>query len=353
MNRLYNLDYLRGLAASGIMVYHYLSWTFGDFKSDTFLGRLGIYGVSLFYVLSGLTLFHVYYNKMKPSKPEVISFFRKRFYRIFPLLWLATFAAILISEKSPDWFDVFLNVTGLFGFVKWDTYFSPGIWSIGNELVFYVFFPFFVLFSRSNKYLMVLLIAIITGLYIYFAYFIIDANSTLSKQWYYYVHPINQVFLFLGGFLTGLIFGKLKLSNYLSLLILVAGLGLFVFYPVSGDPVQLVSGTNRLIFTAACFLISIAFYKSTFTLPRFLHSPLSLLGEASYSVYLLHPIVFKIAEMYFFIPGKDKAFSYYILLIIVSLSATLIFSYLIYNYFEKYFMKMGKTVSNTQKAPEF
>ncbi len=57
--------------------------------------------------------------------------------------------------------------------------------------------------------------------------------------------------------------------------------------------------------------------------------------------------------MYFFIPGKDKAFSYYISLIIVSLSATLIFSYFIYNYFEKYFMKMGKTVSNTQKVPEF
>lgn len=350
MNRLYNLDYLRGLAASGIMVYHYLSWTFGDFKSDTFLGRLGIYGVSLFYVLSGLTLFHVYFNKMKPSKSEVISFFRKRFYRIFPLLWLATIAAIVISEKSPDWFDVFLNLSGLFGFLKWDSYFSPGIWSIGNELVFYVFFPFFVLFSKSKRILMVLLTTIITALYIYFAFFVIDANSTLSRQWYYYVHPINQVFLFLGGFLIGLFFGNFKLSNYLSLSMLAAGLGLFVFYPVSGDTVHLVSGANRLIFTAACFLISIAFYKFTYNIPVFFHKPLSLLGEASYSIYLLHPIVYKMAEIYLFPPGKDKAYSHYIFLVIVSLSATLLFGYFIFNYFEKYFMKMGKTVSNAEKV---
>jgi exopolysaccharide production protein ExoZ len=78
MNRLYNLDYLRGLAAFGIMIYHYLSWTLGNFSADTFMGRLGIYGVSIFYVLSGLTLYYVYFDKMKPSKEDIISFFKKK-----------------------------------------------------------------------------------------------------------------------------------------------------------------------------------------------------------------------------------------------------------------------------------
>ena len=68
MNRLYNLDYLRGLVTFGIMIYHYLSWTLGKFTADTFMGRVGIYGVSIFYVLSGLTLYYVYYDKMKPSQ---------------------------------------------------------------------------------------------------------------------------------------------------------------------------------------------------------------------------------------------------------------------------------------------
>lgn len=75
MNRLYNLDYLRGFAAFGIMIYHYSSWSLGNFTADSFMGRIGVYGVSVFYVLSGLTLFYVYKNKMKPTVQDVIYFF--------------------------------------------------------------------------------------------------------------------------------------------------------------------------------------------------------------------------------------------------------------------------------------
>lgn len=83
MNRIYNLDYLRGLAAFGIMIYHYLTWSKGEYLSDTFLGKFGIYGVSIFYILSGLTLYYVYYEKMNISKNELISYLKKRIFRIF------------------------------------------------------------------------------------------------------------------------------------------------------------------------------------------------------------------------------------------------------------------------------
>ncbi len=79
MNRLYNLDYLRGLSAFAIMIYHYLSWTYNKYSSDDFLGRLGIYGVSIFYVLSGLTLYYVYHKKMVPSISDTRAFFKKGF----------------------------------------------------------------------------------------------------------------------------------------------------------------------------------------------------------------------------------------------------------------------------------
>ncbi len=78
-NRLHNLDYLRGLAAFGIMIYHYCSWEFGDFTSDTIMERIGIYGVAIFYVLSGLTLFHVYFEKLNFSKESIFSFFNPNF----------------------------------------------------------------------------------------------------------------------------------------------------------------------------------------------------------------------------------------------------------------------------------
>lgn len=78
-NRLHNLDYLRGLAAFGIMIYHYCSWELGDFSSDTIMERIGIYGVAIFYVLSGLTLFHVYFEKLHFSKESIFSFLKEDF----------------------------------------------------------------------------------------------------------------------------------------------------------------------------------------------------------------------------------------------------------------------------------
>ncbi|HLA57231.1 MAG TPA: acyltransferase, partial [Puia sp.] len=233
MSRLHNLDYLRGLAAFGIMIYHYLSWTLGYFSADTLMGRLGIYGVSIFYVLSGLTLYYVYYDKMKPSRTDVIAFFKKRIFRIFPLLWLVTLAAILISAKMPDPYNLFLNLTGLFGFVKWDTYFSAGIWSIGNELVFYVFFPFFVLFAKSLKPLLILLSVVLLGLYIYFAFFRLNPDGNLHDQWRNYVNPLNQVFLFLGGFLIGLLLHRAPIKNWIALTGLLLAVVVFLFWPAA------------------------------------------------------------------------------------------------------------------------
>jgi peptidoglycan/LPS O-acetylase OafA/YrhL len=51
INRIEGLDWLRGLMAIGIMSYHYFSWKFGAIELENPLGRLGIYGVSIFYVL--------------------------------------------------------------------------------------------------------------------------------------------------------------------------------------------------------------------------------------------------------------------------------------------------------------
>jgi exopolysaccharide production protein ExoZ len=346
MNRLYNLDYLRGFAAFGIMIYHYLSWTIGDFKSDTFMGRFGVYGVSIFYILSGLTLYHVYYERMKFEKADIASFFKKRIFRIFPLLWLVTFTSILFSRKLPDFANLLLNLSGLFGFVSWDTYFSAGVWSVGNELVFYAFFPFFVLFMKRIKPLMVLSTLVILGIYLYFTFVKITPDLTLSEQWKNYVNPLNQVFLFLGGFLIGFFFHDTKIRNSIVLTLIILTITTFAFYHATGDIINIVTGVNRLFFTLCCFLVCICFYKSSFKFPKFIHNPLILLGEASYSVYLLHPIVWVLTGFF------SKLFGKYIFCfpvsarLILSVLLTLIISYYVYQYFEKYFMKLGRTNKN-------
>lgn len=338
MNRLFNLDYLRGLAAFGIMIFHYLNWTFDKFTADTFLGRVGIYGVSIFYVLSGLTLYYVYYNKMRPTQEEIFAFFKKRIFRIFPLLWLVTIIAILISTKKIDFLNLFLNLSGLFGFVKWDSSFTIGDWSIGNELVFYVFFPFFILFAKLYKRWLLALIAITFSLYIYFAFVKLNPELTLIAQWKNYVNPLNQVFLFLGGFLTGFLFNKTKINNATLVALFAVGLGVFIFVPAHGNPINLITGVNRLIFTFCCFIICFCFYKMTFKFPAFIHKPLTLLGEISYSVYLLHPPIHNLVGIFrnHFIHFPESV------RLLSSICLTLIASYFTYKYIEKYFINLAK-----------
>jgi len=344
MNRIYYLDYLRGLAAFGVMIYHYLSWTFGYFSTETVIERIGVYGVAVFYVLSGLTLFHVYHDKMLPSKGDLKDFFRKRAFRILPLLWLVTLLSIIKERQIPDLLDVSLNLTGLFGIFRWDKYFATGAWSIGNELVFYLFFPFFILFLKKSKLALALLSLLLFSIYIYFAFFILDKNIPIGLQWKDYVNPLNQIFLFLSGFLIGAIFKDIQVKQLYSLFILITGVCLFIFYPIRGTPVDLVTGIARLVFTSSCLLICLSFYKFSMDLPNAIHQPLKYLGDMSYSVYLMHPLVFTLFK---YSNGHLYNFSSEVTLGL-SISTTFIVSYLIYEYYEKYFMKIGRKKPSAQ-----
>jgi len=340
--RLFTLDYLRGFAAFGIMVYHFLFWLNGAFTSDQFMGRVGVYGVAIFYVLSGLTLYHVYEPSQSGKSFSVSGFVKKRIYRIFPLLWLVTLCAIILSRKVPNLVDVLLNITGLFGFVKWDVYFSTGVWSIGNELVFYSVFPILLAASLRMRGVFYFLLMALAILYSYFAFGVIDSSRPLSEQWHEYVNPLNQMFLFAAGIAIGHFAKKQRISNSWSAIMIVVGLLLFTLYPADGNTVQLITGVNRWVFTIACLLVCFGTYKLNVRPPQLIHRALSFLGEASYSVYLLHPLVFTVwAFLFHWGEGKGVVIPWPLLLVI-PIGITLVLSYFVYEYFEKYFMRKGR-----------
>jgi len=337
MNRLFGLDYLRGIASLSVMIYHYSTYSFGSTDASTFLCRTGTYAVGIFYILSGITLYKVYYHKMENVRTDVYDFFKKRCFRILPLLWLATILTLIIKGIKPDLYMLFLNLTGLFGFIKWDAYWAAGAWSIGNEMVFYALFPFFIFFTKYQKKLMVLLSLTILAIYLYFAFY----KIALDPAGYFinYINPLNNAFLFLGGYLIGLLFDRIHIKLYWIIPLLLAAFGLFIFYPASGDRVSLLIGPTRLLFTLICFVMCFSFYKLTQDLPKLIHKPLTLLGEASYSVYLLHPIIYLLVGIF-----RDHSiyFNEYVR-VTISIILTLIISHFTYNYFEKYFMKFGQS----------
>jgi peptidoglycan/LPS O-acetylase OafA/YrhL len=343
--RLYGLDYLRGLAAFGIMVFHYLTWTIGEFDSASVAGRIGRYGVGIFYVLSGLTLYYVYAHEKQLDLRALRNFYIKRFFRIYPLLWLTMVATIVITHAKYSLEDLVYNFTGLFGLFRWNEYIGIGVWSIGNELVFYLVFPLFVLLSRKYLLLFYGLVFLLLGLHIWFAFFVLTPELPLNDQWSEYVNPLNQVFLFTGGYVIGLLLENKQFLKTANSVLLLSGILCFAFYPAQGDTIHILWGTNRLIFTLICFVICIGFYKNRIELPGPIHTFLTQLGEGSYSLYLLHPIVWvcmpriskHILSHFFYVPPS--------IMLVLSMFLSLLASHIVYRYFEKYFMRKGKKLS--------
>lgn len=339
--RLGNLDYLRGICATGIMIYHYTTWSTCELSAQSFLGRIGIYGVAIFYILSGLTLAYAYNNRLSFSKSDLGDFFKKRLFRILPLLWLATLSSIALSKKTPAIADVLLNLSGLFGFIKWDIYFATGAWSIGNEMVFYSLFPILLIGMNKNRYLPYIITFFILSCYLFFTFRIINQNELLAKQWHLYTNPLNQIFFFYAGVLLYKLFSNTIIKKNTGIGIGLTGLCILSFYPSSTISIDLVSGVNRIFFTFSCCLICLSFYKSQYLLPQLLDTWLAFLGRASYSIYLLHPIVYAVAKAFFKILSKHSFILPEGLLIAISIIVTLCTSYFVHKYFEERFIRIG------------
>lgn len=328
------------------MLFHFTSWTFGSYSAEDFLGRIGLYGVSAFYVLSGLTLFLIYFNNLKPTIHSLASFAIKRTFRIFPLLWLVVGATLVLNPKLFDPRLLFLSLTGLFGYFEPAGGIGTGVWSIGNELVFYAIFPILLIIAKFNRLLFLILSGLLMAVSIYFAFYIFQQNQPLGLQWGKYVNPLNQVILFVGGMLLGyftLNFSFGKPNSLFAILMLAAAFLLFIFYPAAGDRIVLVADWSRIFFLAISFVICAAVYLGNFQLPFYLHKPLAFTGEVSYGLYLLHPLVYTL------IFGAAKIFKLNIgpeFLLMAAFISAFIASYLVFRFFETPMIKAGKYLTS-------
>ncbi|MDQ2771498.1 MAG: acyltransferase [Bacteroidota bacterium] len=344
--RLHGLDYLRGLSAFGIMLYHCASWTLGSQTASSFLGRIGIYGVAIFYVLSGLTLGYVYQATLHPTARDLWTFYKRRIYRIFPLLWLATLASIVLSKHLPNPTDLILNLTGLFGFFRWNTYFATGAWSIGNELTFYLIFPPAVFLFRNSRLGFIALLFVILGILVYFAYILLNQCQPLAEQWHSYTNPLNQVFFFLAGFTISRLINPKKAR--LSFCLMSASLGALLFWVirVPDGTINLVTGHNRLLFVFSCLLICAGFFRASYA-NSWIEKPLARLGQVSYSLYLLHPLVYAVVKLAATMATKRGIHIGNLFTIAFAVIISLIISNISYIYFENYFIRLSHSKDAT------
>jgi exopolysaccharide production protein ExoZ len=340
--RLAYLDYLRGILAFAVMIYHFTVWNSIPWPGEigTFIKKTGPLAVSGFYIISGYSIAYVYFRN-RLSLPFLFSFATKRFFRLAPLLWLAILLSYWIGyEFSAK--TLFLNATLLFGFVAHDRYIATGSWSIGNEIVFYALFPLLMMFQKPSA--AKIWCAAVLGASLLFAVWSafswIPAADSESVHWSRYIHPANQFWLFAAGVFLCLYRETAIPSRYVYSVGLIAFLA-FVVLPASGNSVY--EGWPRIVL---CLLLVVIVWTCgllQFDIPQWVARPLHLLGAWSYSVYLLHPVanhvVMKANEAFIHISPAIAS-------IALAIPLSLVMSALAYSYVEQVGMKAGKNLAS-------
>lgn len=342
-SRVESLDWLRGLMAVSIMLYHLNLWMNPPISSETIIGRLGIYGVSIFFILSGLSMSIVYNNYINSIK-DAYKFYVRRIFRIWPLLWISTLLTILpdiFATGVFKWKGFLLNITTLFGFIKPAAYIAVGAWSIGNEMVYYLLTPVFFIVYNHNLRLGNLLLTLTFILGNYFSFFLLDPAKGLSDQWNIYVNPFNNLFLYVLGISIFYNFKDLAINKLILNFLLVFSVLMFCYVPFSNDQINIVTGIGRIVFVLISFFIVLFFYKGDLRIPFFLKRILDNIGLSTYGIYILHPIIYQYAKIT--LPNIIMTNT---LVVYFGISFfTIFFSFMLYQYIELQLIKIGKNVT--------
>jgi peptidoglycan/LPS O-acetylase OafA/YrhL len=273
------LDGLRGIAAIGVMLFHFNIFFLPQARLP-FVGRAYV-GVDLFFLLSGFVMAHVYGRLLASNwRAHWSEFARARWARIYPLFAMTTLAmviAVALFKASLTyvsftvgslWLQPFLLQQWASG-LSWD---YPS-WSIGTEAEAYIFFVFAAGPLLTGKHPRLIAACCVT---------ILAAVSIAGGGSLNLFNGVSALMRTLSEFSLGVLLYRAHLDATVfprkwAAMLFVLFVGLWA--------------TSRLDFFVVvafgCLLYHAAGTKDTYG--RLLNSrPLVALGNWSYSVYLWH-----------------------------------------------------------------
>ena len=344
------ITFTRFIAALTVVFFHYGQTIFPAnipflFENIT----AGPIAVGYFYVLSGFIMAIAYYQQDQ-NKQKIISkkkYWVARFARIYPIYLLALLIIVAAKYKTlgSDWLTLPLH---LFLLQSWIpgypiTLNTPG-WSLSVEAFFYFCFPFLLLWTYKHgiKHLTVASIILWIGTQLILL-MLLNSNYYAPKNLihdFIYYNPLMHLNTFIMGLICGVHFKKLyqnqqKIVKKNSFWLILSFI--FIFLLIWARPhIENYFGyklayTNGLL--SPFFLLFIVLLANNKGLiSKILSFPfLILLGEASYSLYILQKPIHGLYEK-LVVPRiqLSETIHFYIFLILLILIS--IFSYM---YLEK------------------
>lgn len=343
-NLLKGLHSLRGIAALAIIAFHLAP--VGEITLPTglrFIARYFGTGVTMFFVISGFSLFHSTVPNVGREN-WLRTFYVKRFFRIAPLFYTMLLAyiglAYRLAGSKPVMGDLFVNLTFLYNFFpgKHESMAMAG-WPISIEMIFYSIVPMLILFITSWRKALGLMV-LVAALSSYSMNFFSDA--ALYPKSYAYMHVMTQSIAIVVGIFLYHIFKNNNVNSALSgyVWLAVAALGFWMFHH-GGSSYAFIRDNKVFLLSLICA----ALVLSQLYLPMRLitNKPMVNLGELSYSIYLLHPwVIVVLRPVYRTISNSLSPLPSYLACYLLTVITVLPMALITYNFVEIKGMALGR-----------
>jgi len=269
-----NLDGIRAMACLFVIISH-IPW-----PAD--IEMIGPIGVGIFFVLSGFLMGYLYAQSDCDSN-AAIKYGIARFSRIAPIYWVVISVCVLLSQFEASQFP--MSIEGTSSVLR--HYLFGGnvsiFWSIPLEVQYYAFFLFiWWCIASRNKYTFALPLAIF-----------LCALLVLTHSYWPNLSLPNKLHYFLAGTIAGLLPRKQwegKRNRAMLFLLQIASLiTLFLPMVLFGSTAEFYDSIEiSVVFAIAVYLLSIA---SGWTTVFFASPIMRKIGQASFSIYLIHVLV--------------------------------------------------------------
>ena len=342
------LDGFRAVAVLMVMGWHA--------RNGALSAANGNFGVTLFFVLSGFLITTLAVREeMRSGAFQFIPFTIRRFFRIFPLLWLGVAAyAVLIfvlhlDPRASEYaraIPFYLLYMG-----EWPIFTAPaqgmaglgpapfdGVWSLGIEEKFYIVWPilaFVILARRRGRGLLALTFAVSLWLFWQFA----DLSISI---WVIHYAPI-----FLGCA------AALFLHTRAGYAIIRHVTKPCVLYPVALSLVVLIffrlppwgEAVKQLLVIGS--LLGVVLEERGGISSFLSWAPLRRIGVISYGLYLFHALVFKLVDK-FLPPGNSVLLG--LLTLAVGGTAAVLVCEVLHRFYERPLQDLGRRIAKRFSA---
>lgn len=349
MRKLQNIQALRGVAVLSVVLFHLVivEKKYGGIKSflpDFF--NFGMFGVDLFFVISGFVMITVTRGKFQSIK-EAIRFLYHRASRIYPLYWVYSvlvllvflFNPLLVNSSQGNQVDI------LASFLLLPSETLPLVmvgWTLIHEMYFYlIFFLILLVTPEKHTFKAILLWASV----VIFCNILFDLINPFAKLMF---HPLTIEFI--SGCLLAIMFYRVK--NQLlktSVLMAIAFIGVIVsiyghhLYQYFTGYIDLQGWWRILIFGMPALLMVFCFINAERN-GFVTNSLLIKVGDASYSIYLSHVLALSALGRIWSAFSSDSLYDNY-LMVPVLFVLVIIIGMVSFHYIEKPLLTYSRKIA--------